>query len=90
MACLFCGRDILKNSTNPKKRTLWLTEMEDSLERRQESYDGTFFAFLQKTGQFRNNCHGLLVGKVVKYNLYVKNSGRASPSKEAGKLPAML
>lgn len=47
-ACLFCGRDILKNSTNPKKRTLWLTEMEDSLERRQESYDETYFAFQRK------------------------------------------
>ena len=51
-ACLFCGSDTLKNSTNPKKRTWWLTEMEDSLERRQESYDGTHFAFLQKLDDF--------------------------------------
>ena len=49
-ACLFCGRDILKNSTNPKKRTWWLTEIEDILERRKKSYDETHFAFLQKTG----------------------------------------
>lgn len=64
--------------------------MEDILERRKKSYDGTHFAFLQKIGRFRNNCPWLLIGKVVKYNLYIKNSGRASPSKEAGKLPAML
>ena len=46
--------------------------MEDILERRKKSYDGTHFAFLQKTGRFRNDCSWLLVGKVVKYNLYIK------------------
>ena len=64
--------------------------MEDSLERHQESYDETYFAFLRKQDDFEITVHWLLIGKVIYYDLYVKNSGRASPSKEAGKLPAML
>lgn len=56
--------------------------MEDILERRKKSYDGTHFAFPQKNGRFLNDCYWLLVGKVVQYSCRVKKlRERALPSK---------